>query len=129
MSMTTQEHPAAAPLSTEDSLGQWREAERAASVARRGRLAAQAALEAANEAARSAQATAEAARAALASMRLAEETAATTARAARLVAEGSRGELADAETDVAMSDLAETQAHDVYRAAVVRAADRSANRM
>jgi hypothetical protein len=113
--------PDATPPRTEAALAQWREAERAAAVARRGRIAAQAAADAAAEAAEAAQATAEAAKAALASMALAETSAAKTASAARLMVQETRADLADAQTDEAMSDVVEAEAHGAYRGAVKRA--------
>jgi hypothetical protein len=123
--MATEDRPVESEaLTTEVALDQWREAERAAAVARRGRVAAQAAADAASDAASAAKATAEAARAALASMELAETSAAKTAAAARLFVQEARADLADAETDSAMSDVAEADAHNVYRAAIDRAEGR-----
>ena len=113
-------------MTTEAALQQWREAERTASVARRGRVAAEAAVQAADEAAGAAAATADAAKAALASMQLAEESARKTAAAARLFVQEARADLADAEAEGGISDAAETNAHDTYRVAVKQAeADRA----
>ena len=84
---------------------------------RRGRVAAEAAAQAAQDAADAALATAEAAKAALASMALAETSASKTAAAAKIVVMSTRADLADAETEVSMSEVGEAQAHDDYRAA------------
>jgi hypothetical protein len=108
-------------LTTEQALAHWREAERSVAVARRGRLAAEAAVAAANEAMDAATMTAEAAKAALASMSLAETSAAKTAQAARTVVSATRVDLADAESEEAMSDVAEAEAHNNYREASDRA--------
>ena len=111
-------------LPTGVALQQWREAERAAAVARRGRLAAETAASAARDAQVAATATADAARAALESMTLAEQSAAKTAEAARLFVMAANADLADAVSDEAMSDVAEAAAHGEYRAATHRAAEK-----
>jgi hypothetical protein len=111
----------AKPLTTERALQQWRVAERAVAVARRGRLASEAAASAAAEAARAAAATADAARDALQSMRLAEESAAKTAEAARLAAQTTRVDEADADADLAMAEVNEASAGHEYHEAVRRA--------
>ena len=107
------------------SLQQWREAERTVAVARRGRVAAEAAVAAADAAALAANDTAESARAARDAAVVAEASAAKTAVAARLVAESTRADLADAESDVALAEVGEADAHLAYRHATKRAADRS----
>jgi hypothetical protein len=113
--------PEPEPLSTTAALQRWRSAERLVAVARRGRVAAEAAAQAAEDAAEAALATADAAKAALASMALAETSAAKTAAAAKIVVMSTRADLADAETDVAMSEIGEAEAHRDYRAAEERA--------
>jgi len=102
-------------LTTVDALQGWREAERAAAVARRGKLAATVAVTAAGHAAEAALATAAAAKSALDSAALAEESANRTAASARLVVEATQADQIDADADSAVADADEMEARETYR--------------
>jgi hypothetical protein len=110
------------------ALRHWRGAEQTVALARRGKIAAEAAANAAAEAAEAAKATAEAATAALAASTLAEKSAAKTAAAAKIVAMATVADLADADADTALAEVGEVDAHQRYREATSRAAQRPATR-
>ena len=112
------------PPTTEQALEEWRRAERVVAVARRGRIAAQVAADAAKEATEAAAATATSARAALEAAKMAEESAAKTAAAARVLAESTLANLADSDSESALADVDEAAAHDRYRQATARAAQK-----
>jgi hypothetical protein len=60
-------------------------------------------------------------------MALAEDSAARTAAAARLMVASTRADLVEADSDVAMSEVDEAEAHSGYASASMRAAAANAN--
>ena len=105
-------------VSAAESLAHWREAERLASVARRGKKAAEVAARAAEEAMGAAKETAEAARTALEAARLAEASATRTAETARLVMEAADADRLGTSAQSVEADKVEQAARDRYQASI-----------
>jgi hypothetical protein len=111
--------------STADALQEWRAAEQVVAVARRGKLAAEAASVAAGKAVEAATATAEAAKASLAAASLAESSATRTAEAAKAIVAETKIDSADADSAAALAVVDEALAHQRYKDAVEQAKGRN----
>ena len=88
--------------------------------ARRGKLAAQVAVGAAQDASTAALATAAAAKAALDAATLAETSASKTAASARLVVEAASADMITADANSALADSDEIEARNAYRQSVAK---------
>jgi hypothetical protein len=114
-------------LATSEALQEWRRAEQAVAVARRGRLAAETAASAAEQALEAAAATAAAAKASVEAATAAQTSAAKTAEAARLTAMATVEEVATSGAEMSLAEADEVLAKSRYRDAADRAARRAEN--
>ena len=108
-----------------EALKQWRTAERAVAVARRGRLAAQAAVEAAQEAADAAIADRGSVEDCAGGGGAGRDVRRQDGKSRRkLTVESTLVDVADTETETAFAEIDEAEAHGRYRDAAARAAKR-----
>jgi hypothetical protein len=114
-------------LSVAEALQQWREAQRAADVARNSKRSAESAVRAAQEAEAAARDTAQAATRALEAATFAEASAARTAESARQTLEVAKDDSRTADAESAAADVIERDAQARYGEAVDVAARRQVN--
>jgi hypothetical protein len=114
----------ARPLSVPEALERWRDAEREAAVAHRGKDAALLAERVAREASEAARTTADASDRALEAATLAQVSAARTATAAEELARAAGRDMTSATADADAADLAQDDAHRAYWEALDQATAR-----